>query len=246
MRLLRSEHGARRGRRRRWTRDQRGRLRLVRGRHLRRIDRRGPAGERIRRSRPARHAADRGVGRRHLLRLRDGRLPDRRDGSLAGEGTPAQVFVIDVLEVTAADEWCAIAEPGADFPTVEFSADGVPTVTVPTTEPPAEVQLEVLEEGDGDCRGVRRQRDGQLHRGQVERRHGSSTRAGRAAAPATFSTTGVVTGFQRALEGQTVGSTVAGLDAPGLRLRRGRDRGHELEGETLVFVVEIIETARPE
>ena len=63
-------------------------------------------------------------------------------------------------------------------------------------------------------------------------------------APASFATTGVVEGFQQALEGQTVGSQVLVVDPAGVRLRRaGRD--HELQDETLVFVVDILGTQSP-
>jgi hypothetical protein len=155
-------------------------------------------------------------------------------------GNGALVYVIDVLGVTPADEWCAVTEPGAEFPSVEFSAEGVPTVTVPAADPPAEVQLEVLEEGDGavvqpgdsvtvNYTGVKWS-DGAVFDSSWERGE-----------PATFSTTGVVAGFQRALEGQAVGSTVLVSMPPACGY--GEDpAGHELGGQTLVFVVEIIET----
>ena len=61
-------------------------------------------------------------------------------------------------------------------------------------------------------------------------------------APASFQTTGVVDGFRQALEGQTVGSQVLVVIPPALGLRRGRLVEHELAGETLVFVVDILGT----
>jgi len=157
-------------------------------------------------------------------------------------GNGALVYVIDVLGVTPADEWCVATEPGAEFPAVEFSADGVPTITVPAAEPPADVQLEVLEEGDGDVvqpgdsvtvnyTGVKWS-DGTVFDSSWERGE-----------PATFSTTGVVAGFQQALEGQKVGSTVLVAMPPACGY--GEDpAGHELGGQTLVFVVDILE-AKP-
>lgn len=159
-------------------------------------------------------------------------VPDTGNGSL--------VYVIDVLGVTPADEWCAVAEPGADFPTVEFSAEGVPTITIPAAEPPAEVQLEVLEEGDGDVvqpgdtvkvnyTGVKWS-DSTVFDSSWERGE-----------PVEFQTTGVVAGFQRALEGQKVGSKVLVSMPPACGY--GEDpAGHELGGQTLVFVVDILET----
>jgi len=158
----------------------------------------------------------------------------------AEQGAPAQVWVIDVLDVIAADDFCSVQEPGDEFPTVEFSADGVPTITVPATEPPAELELEVLKEGDGevvepgdnvtvDYTGVKWS-DGTVFDSSWEKGE-----------PATFSTNGVVVGFQRALEGQTVGSQIL-VSIPPMCGYGDASSGNELGGETLVFVIEIIST----
>jgi len=157
----------------------------------------------------------------------------------------AQVYVIDVLGVTPAEEWCAPGEPGDGFPTAEFSAEGVPTVTIPAAEPPSEVQVEVLEEGDGDIvqsgdsvtvnyTGLKWS-DSSVFDSSWERGE-----------PATFTTTGVVAGFKSALEGQAVGSKILVAMPPACAYGEAGTSQHELAGETLVFVVEIIETARPE
>ncbi|MDY0909150.1 FKBP-type peptidyl-prolyl cis-trans isomerase [Microbacterium sp. CFBP9034] len=159
-------------------------------------------------------------------------------------GNGAQVYVIDMLDVTPAAEWCAVAEPGADFPSVEFDGEGVPTVTIPDADAPDEVQLEVLEEGDGAV--VEPGDSVTVNYTGVKWSDGtefdSSYTSGQ---PATFSTTGVVTGFQRALEGQTVGSTVVVSMPPACGYGDAGSSSHELAGETLVFVVEIIEAAKP-
>lgn len=157
----------------------------------------------------------------------------------AGASGGAQVYVIDVRDVTPADAWCAATEPTGDFATVEFSADGIPTVTIPAADAPEGVQLEVLTEGDGDVveegdnvtvdyTGVKWS-DGTVFDSSFERGE-----------PATFATTGVVTGFQRALEGQKVGSTVLVSMAPACGYGEAGSSEHELAGETLVFVVNII------
>jgi peptidylprolyl isomerase len=49
-----------------------------------------------------------------------------------------------------------------------------------------------------------------------------------------------VTGFQQALEGQTVGSQVVVVIPP--EFGYGGQEGHELAEETLVFVVDILGT----
>lgn len=159
------------------------------------------------------------------------------------EGTSPQVYVIDVLGVTASEDWCAVAEPGDSFPTVEFGEDGKPIVTIPASDPPAEVQLEVLEEGDGaivepgdnvtvNYAGVKWS-DGTTFDSSWDRGE-----------PATFSTTGVVTGFQRALEGQAVGTTLLVSMPPACGYGEAGTSGHELAGETLVFVVRIEDAAK--
>jgi hypothetical protein len=145
-----------------------------------------------------------------------------------------------IVMTVPADEWCAATEPGADFPTVEFSAEGVPTITIPASEPPAEVQLEVLEEGDGDVvepgDSVTVNYTGMKWSDSTV--FDSSWDRGE---PAEFQTTGVVAGFQRALEGQTVGSKVLVSMPPACGY--GEDpAGHELGGPPLVFVVDILET----
>ncbi len=152
----------------------------------------------------------------------------------------ALVYVIDILEVTPADAWCAATEPGDVFPTVEYSEDGTPTITIPEGDAPDGVQVEVLEEGDGatvepgdtvtvNYTGVKWS-DGSTFDSSYERGE-----------PATFQTTGVVAGFKRALEGQTVGSKVLVTMSPTCGYGEAGSSEHELAGETLVFALEIVE-----
>lgn len=161
----------------------------------------------------------------------------------ASNGGP-YVYVIDVMDVIPAADWCAVTEPGDEFPTATFGDDGAPTITVPAANPPADVQLEVLKEGDGDV--VQSGDNVTVNYTGVKWSDGSvfdsSWEKGQ---PATFATTGVVTGFQRALEGQKVGSTVMVVIPPACGYGEGEINANDLKGETLVFVVEIIETARP-
>lgn len=161
--------------------------------------------------------------------------------AVPGQGdVAAQIYVLDVLEVTPADQWCQVVEADAAMPTVTFDDAGVPTVTVPGSAPPSGVVVEVLEEGDGDVvepgdsvtlnyTGVKWS-DGSVFDSSWER-----------GSPATFATTDVVSGFQRAIEGQKVGSTVLVTMSPLCGYGdASATNTHELAGETLVFVVEII------
>ncbi|NKF33004.1 hypothetical protein HER21_42010, partial [Pseudomonas sp. BGM005] len=62
----------------------------------------------------------------------------------------------------------------------------------------------------------------------------------RDAAPAQFPTTGVVTGFKAALEGQKVGSQVIVTMPPRDGYGEGEINENDLVGESLVFVVDIL------
>lgn len=161
----------------------------------------------------------------------------------ADQSTAAQVYIIDVLDVIPADDWCAAAEPGDAFPTVVFDDAGVPTITIPAADPPTEVQLQVVEEGDGDV--VEPGDTVTVDYTGVKWSDGTVFDTSYDGEPATFSTTGVVLGFKRALEGQTVGSTVLVTMPPACGYGEGEINAADLTGETLVFVVEILDVAKP-
>jgi peptidylprolyl isomerase len=147
------------------------------------------------------------------------------------------IFVIDVAEIVPpaeASEWTE------NMPTVTRDADGNPTVTLPDVPAPTELQLTVLEEGDGavvghgdnvtvDYQGISwdtKQIFDESFTGE----------------PASFATGGVIRGFEAALVGQKVGSTVLVVIPPADAY--GTDpEGHELGGQTLVFLIDIKDTA---
>ena len=145
------------------------------------------------------------------------------------------VIVVDVQEPLKPAEWTE------DVPEVQFGADGAaPTVTLPATPPPAEYQLKVLEEGDGDevqsGDNVTLQYQGtSWDTGQVfDQSYGGE--------PAQFATDQVIQGFGAALVGQKVGTKLIVTIPP--QYAYGTDAaGGELAGQTLVFLVEIEDTA---
>ena len=148
----------------------------------------------------------------------------------------AGYWVFDVLGATPGAQWCTVSDEPGKLPEVAFDTAGKPTITIPAgTAAPAEVELSVLTEGDGavvgegdnvtvDYTGVKWS-DGTVFDSSWDRGE-----------PATFATTGVVTGFKRALEGQKVGSTVLVAMPPKCGYA---GTGNELANETLVFVVKI-------
>lgn len=158
------------------------------------------------------------------------------------EQAAAAVWVLDILGKVPSAAWGEPQEPVDGMPKVELADNGAPTITVPDGDAPTEVQIATLKKGDGaevqsgdtvlvHYTGVKWS-DGSVFDSSWER-----------GAPTSFSTTGVVAGFQQALEGQTVGSQVLVVIPP--EFGYGGQDGHELQNETLVFVVDILAAQSP-
>jgi FKBP-type peptidyl-prolyl cis-trans isomerase len=145
------------------------------------------------------------------------------------------VIVVDVQEPVKPAEWTE------NVPEVQFGADGAaPTVTLPATPPPAEYQLKVLEEGDGD--EVQSGDNVTLHYQGTSWDTGQVFDQSYGGEPAQFPTDQVIQGFGAALVGQKVGTKLIVTIPPALAY--GTDAAaHQLGGQTLVFLVEIEDTA---
>ncbi|HWI31446.1 MAG TPA: FKBP-type peptidyl-prolyl cis-trans isomerase [Microbacterium sp.] len=154
---------------------------------------------------------------------------------------PGQVYVVDFQSIVPTAAWGEEQEPVEGMPTVELAKDGDPTITLPDGDAPTEVQLAPLKVGDGPVvasgdtvlvqyTGVKWS-DGTVF--------DSSWESG---SPASFQTTGVVPGFQQALEGATVGSQVLVVIPPAAGYGEGEINDSDLVGETLVFVIDILAT----
>jgi len=144
------------------------------------------------------------------------------------------VYVVDVLGLSAppaAAEW-------DDAPAVDFSGE-IPEVAL-EGDPSPELQLAVLEEGDGPL-----VRFGS-HQVRVDYM-GVSWDSGEvfdesfSGEPVAFGTARVVQGFAAALVGQHVGSTVLVTMPPDYGYGPTPSADNPLGGQTLVFVVEILE-----
>ena len=156
------------------------------------------------------------------------------------------VLVADLVSIPEPPLARADGEPQElpeDFPKVEveLGADGAPTVTVPKADPPAELQVGVLQKGEGA--EVAEGDNVTVHYMGVDWETGEVFDQSWAnGTPATFNTAGVVPGFSAALIGQTVGSQVVAVLPPDQAY--GEDpEAHELGGKTLVFVVDILATS---
>ncbi|HET8896877.1 MAG TPA: FKBP-type peptidyl-prolyl cis-trans isomerase [Protaetiibacter sp.] len=164
---------------------------------------------------------------------------DAGNQQLGVEAGQSLVFVLDVIDLipSAAD---AMIEWTTNVPKVVRADDGTPTITLPETDPPADLMLTVLTEGDGAEVG-----DGDnvtvdylgmsWNTGEVFDQSFGKT-------PATFATTGVVPGFGAALVGQKVGSTVL-VTIPPIYAYGTDPNAAQLGGQTLVFLIDIKDSA---
>jgi len=158
------------------------------------------------------------------------------------------VFVADVVSVSAASPAAlktakgTVVAPKPGFPTVVFSSKGLPTVTVPSTAQPTAFQEEVLIKGAGakvtaSSTAIVNYQLLIWRTGQVVT--GNDTWA--AGQTASFPMSGVVPGFQQALEGQAVGSRVLVVIPPALGYgTSGNTQAGILGTDDIVFLVDIL------
>lgn len=164
-------------------------------------------------------------------------------GTMLGEGASNVVIVAQSVEQLPTVATGEDQEPVAGMPEVELAENGQPTVTIPEEAPPTEVEISELKLGDGatvesgdtvfvQYSGIKwsdgSEFDSSWSRGE----------------PTQFETTGVVEGFQQALEGQTVGSQVLVVIPPAFGYGEGEINETDLKGETLVFVIDILGVQR--
>ncbi|HEV7948205.1 MAG TPA: FKBP-type peptidyl-prolyl cis-trans isomerase [Glaciihabitans sp.] len=173
---------------------------------------------------------------------------------LADEGLTALGLTAESTLVIAADVTTIVTPlPKADgedqampdgFPAVEVAvADdsaGTPTVTIPDTEAPAELQLAVLKKGDGAV--VEPASDVVVnYQGTIWASKTVFDDSWTNGYKAAFDTSQVIPGFTQALEGQTVGSQVLVTIPPALGYGEGGQPGAGIAGtDTLVFIVDIL------
>jgi len=153
------------------------------------------------------------------------------------------VFVADLVDQPPTRANGKSVTPPAGFPKVTLNAKtGEPDITIPKADPPKETKIAVLKQGDGETvqsgDTVTVQYKGVLWRnGQM---FDSSWSRG---TPASFQTTGVVKGFQQALEGQKVGSQVIAIVPPADGYG-DKGSGDIKATDTMVFVIDILKTTR--
>lgn len=152
------------------------------------------------------------------------------------------LFVVHLQEVRTPLERAegAVVDPVAGLPTVALAKGGEPTITVPEAEPPAELVVQPLIEGDGAV--VESGQTISVHYTGVQWDTGevfdSSWEKG---TPASFpiGTGGVIPGWDKGLVNQRVGSQVLLVIPPADGYPDGS--GSIPPGATLVFVVDILD-----
>lgn len=158
------------------------------------------------------------------------------------EGLNPSVLYVETIEKLPTTASGTPVDPTEGMPEVTLDDAGMPTVSIPGTDAPAETEVALLKEGDGPV-----VQSGDLVTVQylgVKWSNGTEFDSSwsRGAVPAQFPTTGVVTGFKMALEGQKVGSQVVVVMPPKDGYGEGEINESDLKGETLVFVVDILAT----
>ena len=134
--------------------------------------------------------------------------------------------------------------PGDELPTVAGAFGETPEITFPGSGAPAELEVEVLEPGDGAEVGtddyVVANYAGQVWDGEV---FDSSFERG---APTGFSLNQVIPGWKEGLTGTNVGDRVL-LSIPAELGYGDNPQGEVIEaGDTLVFVVDVVGTYAPD
>lgn len=146
------------------------------------------------------------------------------------------VIVTDVVEVreeAKAKEWTE------DVPKVSLSGDE-PKVTLPKSDPPTDIRVKVLKEGDGDEVKAGDKLTVNYQGAAWETGKIFDQTFGKDGKPVPLSTDEVIQGFKAGLVGQKVGSTVLIGIPPEYGYGVEESEGNELGGKTLLFVVEIV------
>lgn len=160
----------------------------------------------------------------------------------AGDEEAAVAPTVLVADILPTDAQGAPVEPRADLPAVEIDDDGVPQVEIPETDPPVELEVQTLIRGSG----------GQLDSDSAVVVQYTMVRwsdgtvvdsTWDAVGPRAFSLAETITGWNVGLAEQTVGSRVLLVVPPVSAF--GDRPGHDLSGETVVYVVDILAMSTP-
>ncbi|WP_280804005.1 FKBP-type peptidyl-prolyl cis-trans isomerase [Aurantimicrobium minutum] len=168
-------------------------------------------------------------------------LLDPSGNPIAGlDGKTSIVIVADLVSasISRANGKDQTAPDG--LPKVVLDPNGVPGITIPSTDAPKDLKVAVLKKGDGAV--VTADSTVTVHYTGVTWIDGKVFDSSWAKnTPLTLQLSNFVPGFQQALEGQTVGSQILAVIPPDLAYGEN-GQGTIPGGATLVFVVDILAT----
>jgi len=166
-----------------------------------------------------------------------------------GQDTPAYLNIIaveDIVPSHASGDPVAEAERDDTLPEVTLDEEThAPSIATPGGDAPDELVVDVLKQGDGP--EVQAGSYVTIHYRGIKWSDGeefdSSWGPDNTGRPVPFELQQLIAGWQDGLEGQQVGSQVIMSIPP--ELGYGESEGHELQDETLVFVIDILHSADP-
>lgn len=157
------------------------------------------------------------------------------------KATDPIVFVADVMPKPLTKAEGAEQTLPSGFPMVKLAKDGAPTLTLPSSPPPSDLQIANTIVGDGET-----VQDGDYVYVQYQ---GTNWNTGKVfdsswerGAPTGFPTNGVIPGFTKALVGQKVGSQVVAIIPPAEGYGEAGSPPNIGGTDTIVFVVDILAT----
>ncbi|MET1052046.1 MAG: FKBP-type peptidyl-prolyl cis-trans isomerase [Mycetocola sp.] len=164
------------------------------------------------------------------------------DGAAAGLGEDDTVVMVaditDAFLAKANGDDRPIVESG--FPSVVTAADGTPGLTIPKSDPPTELKVAVLKDGDGET--VTTSDSMVVHyTGVLWKEQTVFDSSWEKGVPTVFTSEGIIPGLATALVGQQVGSQVLVVVPPELGYG-DQGSGAVPADATLVFVVDILGT----
>ncbi|WP_298038707.1 FKBP-type peptidyl-prolyl cis-trans isomerase [uncultured Microbacterium sp.] len=160
------------------------------------------------------------------------------------EDAAAQFYILDVLDIVPAAASGAEKDAVDGMPVVTLDEDGTPSIEIPDADAPADLKIEVLKEGDGATVAAGDTTLLQYHGTGWESGEVFDSSWGKSG-PISIDGNTYVEGFVEALEGQKVGSQVLVVIPPALGYGEEGSSEHELAGQTLVFVIDILATMHP-
>ena len=150
------------------------------------------------------------------------------------------IFVVDIVSVPLTGPQGKAVAPKAGLPTV-VDKNGTPEITVPKTDPPADLQVQPLIKGTGKKVG---QSDSiTFNYRYVTWSDGKQIESSYGAKPGSSALTSLLPGMVKGLTGQTVGSRVLLVIPPADAYPDGNTKPSIAPGQTLVMVVDLLFTA---